>query len=181
MKFQIQIGATPGVRLRVADLAFENGHISGTLDGHVLEADAIEISPGIYSILVAGQSFEARVEPGKLGLRIHINGEEFPAPLNPMDLRRWPGRSHYAGDAAGPQEISAPMPGKVVRLLVQPGELLAENQGLLVIEAMKMQNEVRSPIPSRIAKLLVQEGQTVNSGDILAILAPECSASKDAP
>jgi biotin carboxyl carrier protein len=181
MRYQIQFGASPDARLLTADLVFENRFLRGTLDGRPLEAETVEIAPGIYSILVSGQSFEARVESGNLGLRIHINDVEFPVPLNVIDPRRWPGRSHQVGDTAGPQKIVAPMPGKVVKLLVQPGELVAENQGLLVVEAMKMQNEVRSPLPSRVAKLLVEEGQTVNSGDILAIIAPETPPHKDPP
>ena len=68
------------------------------------------------------------------------------------------------------QQIIAPMPGKIVRVLVAPGEQVEADQGLLVIEAMKMQNEIRSPKAGKVEKM-VREGQTVNAGEILAVVA----------
>jgi len=64
--------------------------------------------------------------------------------------------------------FAAPMPGKVVRVLVNAGDPVEVGQGLLVVEAMKMQNEIRSPKSGRVEKLFVSEGQTVNAGDLLA-------------
>jgi biotin carboxyl carrier protein len=63
------------------------------------------------------------------------------------------------------------MPGKVVRLLVQPGDKVQAGQGLLVVEAMKMQNEIRSPKSGTVERVLAQEGQPVNAGQVLAWIA----------
>jgi len=65
-------------------------------------------------------------------------------------------------------QILAPMPGKIIRVLVQAGEKVEAGQGLLVVEAMKMQNEIRSPKSGTVERLLVKEGQPVNAGEILA-------------
>jgi biotin carboxyl carrier protein len=87
-----------------------------------------------------------------------------------IDPRSWR-RGHGEGiELEGRQKIVAPMPGKVVRVLVEPGQSVAAGQGLLVIEAMKMQNEIRSPKSGTVEKLAV-EGQTVNAGEILAIVS----------
>jgi biotin carboxyl carrier protein len=68
----------------------------------------------------------------------------------------------------GRQEILAPMPGKVIRVLAAVGDAVEAGQGLLVVEAMKMQNEIRSPKSGKVERLLVKEGQNVNAGEVLA-------------
>ena len=83
-------------------------------------------------------------------------------------MRAWRGRRHGAVEAEGRQQIVAPMPGKVVRLLVKTGDKVEAGQGLLVVEAMKMQNEVRSPKTGTVERLLAKEGQPVNAGEVLA-------------
>jgi biotin carboxyl carrier protein len=80
----------------------------------------------------------------------------------------WRGRRHGALEAEGRQQITAPMPGKVVRVLLQEGDTVEAGQGLLVVEAMKMQNEIRSPKSGRVEKLFAKEGLAVNAGDVLA-------------
>jgi len=74
-------------------------------------------------------------------------------------------------EAEGRQQIVAPMPGKVVRLLVQQGEKVEAGRGLLVVEAMKMQNEIRSPKTGTVERLLVTDGQAVNAGEVVAVVA----------
>ena len=139
-----------------------------TVDGRAVEADAVRISPCAYSILVAGQSFELTVEESPEGLLVRTNGREFRVDI--VDPRAWR-RRHGAGiELEGRQQLLAPMPGKVVRVLVAAGQKVEAGQGLLVIEAMKMQNEVRSPKSGTIEKL-AREGQTVNAGEILAIVS----------
>jgi biotin carboxyl carrier protein len=139
-----------------------------TVDGRAVEADAVRISPCAYSILVGGQSFELTVEESPEGPLVRTDGREFR--VNIVDPRAWR-RRHGAGiELEGRQQLLAPMPGKVVRVLVATGQKVEAGQGLLVIEAMKMQNEVRSPKSGTIEKL-AREGQTVNAGEILAIVS----------
>ncbi|MFY9688525.1 MAG: biotin/lipoyl-containing protein [Candidatus Acidiferrales bacterium] len=140
-----------------------------TVDGRAVPADAIEVAPGIYSILIEGASFEVRVEPSGIGLRITSAGREYAAQIR--DPRQWRRNRGAAEEAEGSQRVVAPMPGKVVRVLVKAGETVEAGKGILVVEAMKMQNEVRSPKSGKVERILVSEGQTVSAGDVLAIVS----------
>ena len=102
-------------------------------------------------------------------LKLHTNGQEFTAEV--IDPRAWSGRRHGAVEAEGRQQILAPMPGKIVRLLVKEGDHVEAGQGLLVVEAMKMQNEIRSPKSGVIERVLAKEGQPVNAGEVLCVVA----------
>jgi len=138
------------------------------LDNKDITADAAEVSPGIYSILMGGIAFEVCIESQMGGLRVHVDGREYPAEiLDPRQLRRNRGGK---AEAEGRQQIVAPMPGKIVRVLVKAGEAVESGQGLMVVEAMKMQNEIKSPKSGVVERLLVREGQAVNSGETLAIV-----------
>jgi biotin carboxyl carrier protein len=137
------------------------------IDGRAVQADAIRISPGCYSILLDGRVFEVTVENHSGRLLLRANGREFSVEI--FDPRAWR-RAHGAGvELEGRQQLVAPMPGKIVRVLVKAGEQVTAGQGLLVIEAMKMQNEVRSPKSGTVEKL-AREGQTVNAGEVLAVV-----------
>jgi len=139
-----------------------------TIDGTPLEADAVQIAPGIYSILIDGESLEVRVEPDGDGFRVATGDQEWLAEIR--DPRQWRRNRSGGSEAEGRQQVSAPMPGKIVRVLVRAGETVGAKQGLFVVEAMKMQNEIRSPKSGKVERLLVSEGQTVNAGEALAII-----------
>ena len=163
MKYEVHIAG----KARIVELHRAANRWQITLDGATTDADAIEIAPGIFSILLNGASHEVRVAPNPDGsLTIQDGPHEFKAEV--ADRRAWRGRKHGAIEAEGRQQIVAPMPGKVIRLLVKPGDKVEAGQGLLVVEAMKMQNEVKSPKTGTVEKLSAREGQPVNAGDILA-------------
>jgi biotin carboxyl carrier protein len=168
MKVEIELeGKAHSVELTRAD-----GRLRFVLDGKGLEADAVEIKPGIYSILMGGALLEVRVEMHgeRAGaLRIVAGNREFSA--NVRDPRQWRRNRGAAAEAEGRQQVLAPMPGKIVRVLVKAGDKVELKQGLLVVEAMKMQNEIRSPKSGTVERLLAVEGQAVNAGEILAIVA----------
>jgi biotin carboxyl carrier protein len=168
MKFEIQLGGENG-KARTVELVRDADRWRITLDGHPIDADATEIAPNIFSILLNGQSHEVRVAPSPGGtLTLQTAHHEFTAQV--IDPRAWRGRHHAAGEAEGRQQIVAPMPGKVIRLLVQAGDAVEAGQGLLVVEAMKMQNEIRSPKRGTVERLLAKEGQPVNAGEVLCIV-----------
>lgn len=164
VKLKIQLGG----RMREVEIAREGRRLSGTLDGRPVEADAVEVSPGIYSILKDGAAFELRVERAAAGLTVVVAGRRLEARV--LDPRQWQGRRGGAVEAEGRQQITAPMPGKVVRVLVRQGEKVEAGRGLLVVEAMKMQNEIRSPKTGTVERLLVTDGQAVNAGDVVAVV-----------
>jgi biotin carboxyl carrier protein len=168
MKFEIQLGGANG-KTRIVELVRASDCWRVTLDGHPVEADTTEIAPNIFSILLNGQSHEVRITPLPGGtLSLQTAHHEFTAQV--IDPRAWRGRRHSTGEAEGRQQIVAPMPGKVIRLLVQTGEAVEAGQGLLVVEAMKMQNEIRSPKRGTVERLLAKEGQPVNAGEVLCIV-----------
>jgi biotin carboxyl carrier protein len=162
MRYEVRIAG----KTRTVELHRDADRWQIALDGAAIDADAIEIAPGIFSILLNGESHEVRVAPNPDGsLTLQDGPSEFKAEVaNP---RAWRGRKHGAVEAKGRQQIVAPMPGKVIRLLVKPGDKVEAGQGLLVVEAMKMQNEVKSPKTGTVEKLSAKEGQAVNAGDIL--------------
>jgi biotin carboxyl carrier protein len=139
-----------------------------SVDGSALEGDVIEVSPGVYSVLLDGQSYEVRVEPAAGKLRVTAGGKELEASV--LDPRAWQRSGHGSGESEGRQQIVAPMPGKIVSVLVSPGDAVQAGQGLMVVEAMKMQNEIRSPKSGAVERLAVIEGQTVNAGEVVAVV-----------
>jgi biotin carboxyl carrier protein len=163
MKYEVRIAS----HTRTVELNRDADRWQIALDGSALDADAMEIAPGIFSILINGESHEVRVAPNPDGsLTIQDGPNEFKAEV--ADPRSWRGRKQGAIEVEGRQKIVAPMPGKVIRLLVKPGDKVEAGQGLLVVEAMKMQNEVKSPKTGTVEKLLAKEGHPVNAGDVLA-------------
>jgi biotin carboxyl carrier protein len=140
-----------------------------TIDGQGLEGDAKELSSGIYSILIDGKSFEVRMERLGTELRATTGGRVFRIVVE--DEREWRRKRGSAVEAEGRQQVLAPMPGKIVRVLVKTGDAVRAGQGLLVVEAMKMQNEIRAPKSGTIDRVAVVEGQTVNAGEVVVIVS----------
>ena len=163
MKYEVHIGG----KTRAVELTRNSETWRITLDGNPIDADAVEVATNTFSILLSGESYEVRIAPKPDGtLVVNTSTEEFVCEV--ADPRAWRGRRHGAMEAEGRQQITAPMPGKIVRVLANPGDTVEVGQGILVVEAMKMQNEIRSPKSGRVEKILVSEGQAVNAGDILA-------------
>src|SRR6202035_842582 len=121
-------------RVELTRSAEEPSHLLATIDGRRVEADAAKISPGVYSILLDGRSLEVRVETLTDGLLLHAAGHEYRVEI--VDPRSWRRSRSGRIDLAGRQQISAPMAGKVVRVLVAPGQRVESGQGLLVGEAI---------------------------------------------
>ncbi|MGH9815409.1 MAG: biotin/lipoyl-containing protein [Candidatus Acidiferrales bacterium] len=164
MKLEIHLAG----KTRQVELTRSAARLACAIDGQPIDADAVEIAPGIFSILLNGLSFEVRVETRADGLHIHTGHREYPVTV--IDPRSWRGKHGHALEAEGRQQIVAPMPGKVVRLLVKQGDAVEAGSGLLVVEAMKMQNEIRAPKNGTVERLLVAEGQPVNAGEVLAVV-----------
>jgi biotin carboxyl carrier protein len=138
------------------------------LDGDREQSAHVEVpEPAVYSILMDGRSYEARIENRPEGLVVVIDGYRFE--IEVRDPRRRSKRSAGAG-AEGIQSVTAPMPGKVVRVLVAAGDTVTAGQGLLVVEAMKMQNEMKASRPGCVLSVLVKEGATVTAGEVLATI-----------
>lgn len=166
MKYEVRISG----KTHIMELERHADGWQASLEGRSgVTADVAEIAPNVFSVLISGRSHEVYVTPSSgAQLQLHTGGLEFLAEV--IDPRSWRGRRHGGAEAEGCQQILAPMPGKVVRLLVKAGDTVEAGQGLLVVEAMKMQNEIRSPKSGKVERILVAEGQAVNAGEVLCIV-----------
>jgi biotin carboxyl carrier protein len=131
------------------------------------EAEVEMPEPGAYSVLMDGRSYDAHVEEAPGALVVTAGGHRFEIEVrDPRRLAR--GAARRGGE--GPQTVAAPMPGKVVRVLVTAGSAVEAGQGLVVVEAMKMQNEMKAPRAGRVLTLPAKEGATVAAGEVLATI-----------
>ncbi len=143
------------------------GGWSCRLDGRDIEVDAVPVRPNLLSLRIGNQVYEVKSERVAGDSQLWVGTERFAAEVrDPRSLRS---RTRTA-DHHGAKELVASMPGKVIRLLVREGSEVEAGAGVVVVEAMKMQNEIKSPKKGRIQKILVSVGTAVNAGDILAIV-----------
>ena len=151
----------------LSDSTASHGKVKFLLNGEPGEADWARSAPGIYSLLIDGRSYRVRVFSGRdsgsnaTPSQVNIAGRTYRVEIRDPRRRRY--LSTEAG-GRGPQEIYAPMPGRIVRLLVSENQGVRQNQGLLVIEAMKMQNELKAPRSGRVERIYVSEGAGVETG-----------------
>jgi biotin carboxyl carrier protein len=136
------------------------------VDGEERQALVTVVEPGVYSILLEGRVYEASMDRAGQTLVVTVEGERFEVEVR--DPRAW-SRKSVAG-SQGAATLSAPMPGKVVRVLVAAGDVVEAGQGLLVVEAMKMQNEIKAPRSGQVISLTAREGATVAAGEPLATI-----------
>jgi biotin carboxyl carrier protein len=149
------------------DLTQVEGRWSCRLDGREIEVDAVLARPDVLSLRIGNNAYEVKCERVANEIHIWVGSRRFaPEVRDPRSLRS---RSR-AVDEHGPRRLTAPMPGKIVRILMAQGSEVDAGTGVLVVEAMKMQNEVKSPKKGTIQKILVTEGAAVNAGDVLAIV-----------
>jgi len=160
---------SPGVTVSLRESG--EGIYEITLDGRTVHVDAVRSGPTIYSIIEDGQQFEAMVdEKGAHGFDVLVAGRIFH--LEALDERTKLLAQTASSAPTGPQSIVAEMPGKVVKLSVAAGESVHEGQGVVILEAMKMENEIPSPIAGVVKEIPVSEGQTVEAGALLFTVTP---------
>jgi biotin carboxyl carrier protein len=168
MKFEVHLDSPAGESKHVVDLEKEGSRYKVALDGRLVDADVILAAPYAVSVILDGAAFEFHIAPSSGGCTLQTGPYEFQAAV--QDRRAWRGKNTEAAEAEGRQQVLAPMPGKVIRLLVGIGDEVEAGQGLIVVEAMKMQNEIRSPKKGKVERLQAQEGQAVNPGDVLCVV-----------
>jgi len=138
------------------------------LDGHDIEMDAVLARRDVLSVLIAGKAYEIKREHTATDMHLWVGSVRYLAELrDPRSLR---GRKGTDADEKGPKKLLAPMPGKVVRVLIGEEQPVEVGQSILVVEAMKMQNEIKSPKKGTVRKIVAAEGANVNAGDVLAIV-----------
>jgi biotin carboxyl carrier protein len=149
------------------DLQQIDGRWGCRLDGREVEVDAVLARPNVLSLRLGNKAYEVKCERVGSETHVWVGSRRFSTEVrDPRSLRS----RVRATDDQGPKKLTAPMPGKVVRILVGKGAEVEAGAGVLVVEAMKMQNEVKSPKKGTIQQILVVEGAAVNAGDVLAIV-----------
>jgi biotin carboxyl carrier protein len=160
---------------RIVEVLAERDGWRVSLDGRVRHISMVQAGDR-WSLLVqdpagshpaAARSYDVMFEPAAGGAwRVHVNGEVVPAALqtSAQRLRR------HGGAGAGDGRVVAPMPGRVVKVLVAPGAQVAARQGLVVVEAMKMENELRAPNAGTVREVRAVEGASVEAGAVLVVI-----------
>ncbi|MGH9638966.1 MAG: biotin/lipoyl-containing protein [Bryobacteraceae bacterium] len=127
-------------------------------------ASVVEVMPGVFSVLLGARSFTVHVAPNGEELEVWTGCERRVISLG--DTRDRAAQNKRA-TVTGPVEVRTQMPGKVIRLLVAPGDRVEVDQGVIVVEAMKMQNEMKSPKAGTVTRIDTREGATVAAGEAL--------------
>jgi biotin carboxyl carrier protein len=145
-----------------------------TVDGRETPVDAVRVDAHTWSLLVGTSSFEVTLAPGSDSGRLSVGVGPVPIAVTLSGPNRW-GRKDEGGGSSGgngPDHVVAVMAGKVVRVLVEVGDIVRARQALVVIEAMKMENELRAARDGVVKEVRVREGQSVDAGAPLVVVAP---------
>jgi biotin carboxyl carrier protein len=171
VKFEYEVGD----RVRTVEIKRHSEGYEVSVDGSICLVDVVHIGGTKWSLIVQNgdgtprRSIEATVAPRERnsGFDVYIDGIHVPVRLKGGLGRR---ARDADGGGEGVQRVTAPMPGKIVRVLVKPGEPVKARQGLVVVEAMKMENELRALRDGSVREVLVNEGQSVEAGATLVVV-----------
>ena len=175
MTFELDIGD----RLRTVAVERTGEVLTVSIDGRLQIVDARRVDEASLSLLIGdggsatptvsvNAAVIERADSGRFD--VHVDGRVVPAWVRPSGASRHVRRSDAGRQGHGPQRVTAPMPGKIVRVLVAPGQAVAARQGLVVVEAMKMENELRAARDGRVREVAVAEGQLVEAGAVLVTI-----------
>jgi biotin carboxyl carrier protein len=167
MKLRAEIdGERHEVQIRI-----DGARVFAQIDGRSYQLEARVSKPGFHLLMLEGRVYECLVD-ADAGRReiaeVHIGGRDFAVTL--IDPKRLRGGQSAGAQAAGAAQVVAPMPGKIVRVLVEEGAQVEAGDGIVIVEAMKMQNELKSPRAGTVTTLHAQAGATVNVGEVLAVI-----------
>ncbi len=147
------------------------GRFQLTMNGRRVEVDAQAVSPTTLHFLADHRAYNIEIERDKKGGdNLLVRGHVLHVEVNDLRTMRLRRAQTSASGPGGPAPISSPMPGKVVAVLVKDGQAVVEGQGLVVVEAMKMENELRAPRAGTVSKLTAKEGSAVEGGAVLCVI-----------
>ncbi|MFN8002581.1 MAG: biotin/lipoyl-containing protein [Acidobacteriota bacterium] len=165
MKLQFDINGTT----LDAEFSVSDNQAQLRLADQTHEAFVSQPEPGLFVLHLNQRVYRCTVERSPSGAtEIVVNGQRIPVAV--YDKKRLRGNAAAGAGSGGRVTLTAPMPGKIVRVLLAAGAEVAAQQGVLIVEAMKMQNEVQSPRAGQVVEIRVSEGQTVNAGEVLAVI-----------
>ena len=153
-------------RQLVVELDGDDGLIKAAVDGQEYLLEVTQPERGSYLIKSRGRVYEAVVWGHSRSMQVSLRGRLFSARV--VDRKHRGVQTEHSNE--GRQQLTAPMPGKIIRVLLEVGESVAAGQGVVVVEAMKMQNEIKSPKPGRVVEMRVSEGDAVSANQVLAVV-----------
>ncbi len=166
MKLIARMG-NAGHELTLGPMDSSSSECTFAVDSVEGKAEVEAVGPGAYSILVGTRSYGVKIDESGGDFVVAVDGRRFEIAI--QDPRRPHGRAGGI-DASGSRDIVSPMPGKVIRVLVAAGDEVQPGQGLLVVEAMKMQNEIKASGAGRIKTVHVSEGSAVAAGEVMVVV-----------
>ncbi|MDQ5844944.1 MAG: hypothetical protein M3539_06565 [Acidobacteriota bacterium] len=152
-------------------LDLSSGSAIAEIDGRRYDVEVRELSNGVYLLISGTKVFRCRVETkrdSRMSFEVALQGRAFDITI--IDPKRLRSGQTSGAHGHGAAEIVSPMPGKVVRLLVEVGQNVEAGAGIVVVEAMKMQNEMKSPKAGVVVSINAEAGATVSAGDVLAVI-----------
>jgi biotin carboxyl carrier protein len=167
MKLQAEIGDTK----HQIEIHRDGDQMRAIIDGEAWDAEISEPEPNVFLIKRNGKIFEAIVTANASAgsaKTVNVNSHEIDVKL--IDPKRLRGSGADADHAGGLAEVRSAMPGKIVRILQNAGAVVEKGDGVIVVEAMKMQNELKSPKAGSVKEIRVGEGETVSAGDVLVVI-----------
>lgn len=166
MKLQAEIGD----RQLELEITRDAGKVFAGLNERDYELEASEPEPNVFLLKNRGKIYQLYVSQQDSSgcASVTVGSNEFEVKL--IDPKRLRGSGGSTTDASGKAEIKTAMPGKVVRILLSNGDEVNKGDGVIVVEAMKMQNEMKSPKDGRVSEIKVVEGDTVGAGDVLVVI-----------
>jgi biotin carboxyl carrier protein len=176
MQYEVEVG---GRRRQIA-VTRTGGTFAVAVDGHTRRVDAASVDAHTLSLLVdslwpektavrrSGYEVSVALDPVGGQLVVHVGALPVAVALN--GRRRWSRTDDGRASGSGPQRLVAPMPGKVVRVLVKVGDIVAPRQPVVVVEAMKMENELRASRGGTVAEIHAREGMSVDAAALLIVI-----------
>jgi biotin carboxyl carrier protein len=165
----VKFAATVGSRTHMVDVTESDGRYRVTLGDQVWEVDARLSAQGIASLIIDGVSHVADIEVRDGVSVVDVGGETYSIQVEEQTRYIIRTRGGAAG-SPGVQTVKAPLPGKVTHVAVQANDVVTAGQSLVVIEAMKMENELKAAAPGTVREVRVTAGQAVNAGDVLVVI-----------
>lgn len=167
MKLQAQVGET----LHNIEIKRDRDKVFAKVDDREYELEASEPEANVFLLKRAGKIYEFYVAPAaQPGSPQIISSRKNDLEVTLIDPKRLRGSAGAGGSADGLAEIKTMMPGKVVRLIASVGDAVEKGDAVLVVEAMKMQNDLKAPKDGVVKEIKVAEGSTVSAGDVLAVI-----------